>query len=140
MMVYRICQADFAEDFSGRGAFLYGGRWNSPGKYMLYTASSRALALLELLVHVPLDVIRFKDYKILSFQLPPESIIEEVEGYENVRLIGNSFLEKNEQLVLQVPSVIIPEEFNYLINPLHPTFHKIELMDTRPLKVDPRFI
>jgi RES domain-containing protein len=73
MILYRIAKCNYAGDLSGTGARLYGGRWNSEGKPMLYTASSRALAVLEVLVHLsPLLVPN--NFCLVEIEVPENSI------------------------------------------------------------------
>src|SRR6201986_3495365 len=127
MILYRIVKCAYA-DLSGTGARLYGGRWNSEGKPMVYLASSRSLAILEALAHLsPTNMP--DDYCMIVVEAPdniaevdintlPENWQEYPE--QNIlKQIGNVFLQKKEKLMLKVPSAIVKEEYNYLLNPLH---------------------
>lgn len=140
MKVYRICKEEYSKDLSGRGSFLQGGRWNSPGKYMLYTSTHRSLALLELLVHVPLEIVRLGKYVLLTLEIPGSlSPMPHQFSQENYREFGNAFLDAQSYLYVQVPSIIFPEEENVLINPLQKDFEKIKFINSQALVLDQRF-
>ena len=152
MEVYRIAQEKFAADLSGNGARLYGGRWNSEGSFALYTASSRSLALLETLAHTSADLLRFNTYMLVTLFIPSAIKPEKMEGrqlpkgwdsYDDLtvsRKKGDLFLQKKKNLLLAVPSVQVPEEWNYLLNPLHPDRAKVKLIHQRRVLFDKRTI
>lgn len=147
MTVYRISNRLFSNDLSGSGAKLNGSRWNSKGVPMLYTTQHVSLALLEMLVHTA-----FKDYQIeldlLYIQLPGGIEAKEIhlsrlktnwfkdEAY--TRFIGDEFILSKQTLLLQVPSAVVNEEFNFLINPFHPDFKKIKISKVKPFRPDKR--
>ncbi len=147
MIVYRIANTAYSNDISGTGAKLLGGRWNSRGIPILYTSGHISLALLEMLVNT-----QFKDYAIpldlLSIQFPDSIELAEVsfkklkkdwiKDFEYTRFIGDEFLKDKQRLVLKIPSAVIPEEHNFLINPLHPDFKKVKILDTRSFRTDVR--
>lgn len=139
MIVFRIAQAEYAKDLSGRGSFLYGGRWNSAGNYALYTSTHRSLALLELLVHVPLELIRQKDYYLLSIEVPTLETFPIINELENAREKGDSILNERSSLYFSAPSVIFPAERNIIINPLHRNALDVSLIDSTILDLDYRF-
>ena len=150
MELYRITQEKYADDFSGNGARLYGGRWNSEGLYAVYTSASRALALLETLAHVPAKMLQEKNYLLATFSLPdtikPEAIDKDklTTGWDDpdtrpgTKKMGDKFLRGKSSLILMVPSVLMPEENNYLLNPLHPDLKKIKLINKRRIYFDAR--
>lgn len=134
--------------FDGEGARLYGGRWNSPGVPVVYVAESRALAALEILAglqsRTTLDLyvlieVHFED--VLVENLEPASIPD---GWRTspprheTQAIGDRWVREARSAVLRVPSVLIPAEFNFVLNPAHPEFGTIEILDTTPFKLDPR--
>ena len=147
---WRIIKAQHAHRaFDGEGARLAGGRWNKIGIPMIYTADSLALAALEILVHLPgrellkrkfLRIpVRFDSRLVTSFNLidlpddwdilpPPDS----------TQTIGTEWTIKKKSVLYKVPSTIIREEFNYLINPLHPDFKKLSIGDAQKFTFDPR--
>jgi RES domain-containing protein len=149
MRVYRIAQAEFAEDLSGEGARLYGGRWNPPGRAMLYTANSTALAALEILVGFDWDLApTLSLVELEGPDLPLEVIAREElpddwcrPGNPALRKIGAQWLESRKTLALQVPSATIPtapDGFNILLNPAHPRFAKIKVRKILDFSFDTR--
>jgi RES domain-containing protein len=152
MIVYRITQQQFAADLSGNGARLYGGRWNSEGVYALYSAGTRALALLETLAHTPVQILSAKKYSVLTIDVPDEGGLEII-SLKKLKLnwdawdlqfytqkMGDAFLKANKHLVLQVPSVLVHEEFNYIINPLHRNAGDIKILSEKELKLNERLL
>src|ERR1700712_576683 len=129
MIIYRLCRKIYANDFSGRGAEINGGRWNGKGIAALYTSSSRALCAIEILVHVPVGIIP-KDYYLISIEFPDNSPIKAIDAKNlpdnwnsnpissSTQRIGNTFFSEQKELVLKVPSSIIKDEWNYIINPM----------------------
>ncbi len=149
MIVYRLCRQSYANDLSGHGAEISGGRWNSKGVAALYTSASRALCAIEIVVHVPAGIIP-KDYFMVSISIPDNETID-ILNLKNLpstwnnnpisgstQRIGNVFLTEQKALVLKVPSVIIKDEWNYIINPLHPGFKKVKIVNTEPFTFDTR--
>jgi len=128
MIVFRLSKAAFANDISGKGAEKSGGRWNSRGVAMVYTSASRALCTTEIAVHTPLGNLP-ADYKLISIEIPDDVLIQEVSVLElpsdwksvphshSTQLIGDQFILSNNFVVLKVPSVVVQDEFNYLLNP-----------------------
>ena len=133
MKVFRISKCDFIDDLSGTGAALYGGRWNSKGTYILYTAASASLALLETIVHT--SSFPKVDFCILELEIPENKILEmkvhqlppdwkKFPSPSQLKKTGDNFCKDRKFLALKIPSVILPEEYNYLINPEHADFKK----------------
>lgn len=151
MEVFRISKCNFSRDLSGTGARIYGGRWNSKGLPLLYTAGSRALALLETLVHVPQKNLP-KDLCLTIIRLPEKISIQKLELSDlpknwrtvpiesSLQNIGDKWLKSSTTAILRVPSVIVPEEYNYLINPLHRESEKITITSSNPFIFDDRLI
>lgn len=147
MIVYRIVNSHYKDDISGNGAKLKGARWNKPGSSMLYTAEHVSLCTLELLVHISFNDIQ-KLYHILSIYLPDEAPTRKInlqklkpnwqEDEDYTAFIGTEFINNNANLVLQVPSAIITEEHNYLINPNHRDFKKVKIKTSKPFIFDER--
>jgi len=147
MIVYRISNAAFSDDLSGTGAKLYGARWNSKGVPALYTSQFISLAVLEMLVNT-----NFKDYAIaldlMYINFPdsqPVAVIDPKNLKDNwkddfgyTRFIGDEFFKQKKSLVLQVPSAVIQQEHNYLVNPLHADFKKVKLVKTKSFWPDER--
>lgn len=147
---YRIVAPGWAHDaISGEGARKFGGRWNSPGRAMTYLGGSRALAALELLVHLTSPLSRAKPYRIIEVKIPlkqianyPLSILPE--GWRESPVssmttdIGDEWLDVCGQLALRLPSILIPEETNILLNPNHPDFSKLICGEAREFRFDKR--
>ena len=150
MELYRIAQEKYADDLSGNGARLFGGRWNSEGYYALYTSTTRSLALLETLAHTPAKLLQSKNYILVTLQLPDATASfrmdskKQPQGWDATEIslftqkTGNVFLQAKNALLLQVPSVLIPEEMNVVVNPLHPDFRKIKIIHRRRISFDNR--
>lgn len=139
MIVFRLSKDNYKNDLSGIGAEKYGGRWNNKGTRMVYTAESRALANLEVAVHVALNGIP-KNYFLTSIEILDQYIVEHDQKrlkdknwkinppIEFTQAEGDSFIKGNTGLVLKVPSAIVQGNYNYLINPFHKEFSKIRII------------
>lgn len=135
---YRIVAPRWAGTaFSGEGAQKYGGRWNSPGRRAVYLAGSRALAALEMLVHLTTPGSRAKPYVLIEAWLPADAIEAAPSGPDSQR-IGDEWLARDGSLALRVPSVLIPAEPNYLLNPAHPRFAEVAIRAPADFRFDPR--
>ena len=141
-------RGDQREAFSGEGARLFGGRWNSPGIPVVYSSSSLSLAALETLVHA--DRRRFsREYVAFKLYLPEELTLELREDdlpedwqaravSEGARRIGDAWAETEASVVLSVPSVIVPVERNFLLNPQHPRFPELIIDVPQAFRFDAR--
>lgn len=146
MIFYRLTTTEFANDLSGDGAKIYGGRWNNVGMASVYMSEFISLSILEILVRA--NKFNSPDtYTLLNIQIPDHSIktieLKKLKpGWpahiEYTRWIGDEFLKENQTLVLKVPSAIVPEEHNFLINPLHAAFKKVKIVSTELLELDKR--
>ena len=147
---FRIVQHRFASSaFSGEGARLYGGRWNHPGTRMIYLAGSVSLAQLELLVHLESDEILRQRYILLPVQIPERAIhiLSKADlpadwraetAPPSTRHLGDRWVRAGAHLCLRVPSVVVPQESNYLLNPDHPEFSTLTIGPPQELRFDPR--
>jgi RES domain-containing protein len=152
MKVFRIEREKYLETtLAGIGASMSEGyRWNSLNTRMVYTAESRALATLEVSVHLDLSEDLPSDRFYVEIEIPDEIIIQEVnledlpEDWNSkppiliTQTIGDDFIYYNEASILKVPSSIVPQEFNYLINPNHPDASKIKVVSTAKMIFDSR--
>ena len=149
MHVYRISKCEYISDLQGTGAARYPGRWHSKGTYILYTAASPSLALLESVVHISNIVIA--SYCMTCLSVPEDKTkiipIRELPGnwHDNpppdiLKQIGDSFIKENKFLALKIPSAIMPEENNFLLNPNHTDFKKVSVVYTRNIPIDERFL
>lgn len=151
ILAWRIIQeSQLSEAFTGEGSRLYGGRWNHHGTPVIYLGGSLSLAALEVFVHIS-SIMPFTQ-KYLSFSATiPENVDIKKLDFESLpsnwrefpapkatKDIGDKWAERKESTVLQVPSVIIPEEVNYILNPAHADFNKISFSDPKPFSFDSR--
>ena len=134
---------------NGEGASQYGGRWNSEGTKIVYTASTISLATLELMTHVHNKTILNKLYKIIKLQFNEElvTVLDESELTSNwssdvitesSKRIGDEWIREGKSLVLKVPSIVTKSEYNYLINPDHISFTKIQISEAFDFNPDKR--
>ena len=152
MFVYRIEREKYLDTtLKGIGAALSEGfRWNSLGTSLVYTAATRALATLEVSVHLDLSEDLPEDRHYVEILIPDEIEILELrqvdlpKGWDlkppilATQYIGDDFVKQNEAAVLRVPSSIVPPEYNYLINPNHPDAQRIVVQQTSPMRFDKR--
>lgn len=146
MEIYRITLARYADSLvaSGRAA-----RWNSKGRQVIYAAGNRSLTCLENLVHRSGLALQ-QDFRALVISIPSNSKIETVSvsdlpiGWRSLmdlspcQKIGDAWANEQRSLLLRVPSVIIPEEFNYVLNTQHPDFKHVRIARMEPFLFDPR--
>ena len=138
------------EMLAGEGALRYGGRWHSPGRRVVYLAGSLALASLELLVHLrESDVL--KAYRKLPVGIP-EHLVKALDRrdlpadwartslHPATQRIGDRWLDSLESAVLAVPSAVVIDEVNYIVNPVHPDFARLEPGGITGYRYDPRIL
>lgn len=148
MRVWRICSKSH-QAFDGAGARRYGGRWNHPGTSVVYSSGSLSLAALECFVHVDPDIAP-EHLIAVSADIPHRIAIESIEianlpshwrrypAPEALQDIGTAWVKRGSSVVLAVPSALIPDERNYLINPAHRDFRRIRVNKPVPFHFDPR--
>lgn len=148
---WRIVKRKLAKDaFSGEGARLYGGRWNSPGVSVVYTAQTQSLAALELLVHLETSdllheyvVIEARFHSSLITRLAKSDLPKDWRASPlpaSARAIGDAWIAEEPSPVLELPSAVVPAENIFLLNPEHPTFAKIEIGSPLDFEFDARLI
>ncbi|OYW71264.1 MAG: hypothetical protein B7Z37_28275 [Verrucomicrobia bacterium 12-59-8] len=148
MRAWRIVKAKHAATaFSGEGARLYGGRWNSAGVSLVYASGSKALAALESLVHLNPPVLFTYAAIPIEFEA---ALVEKASALPpgwadspappSTQSIGDLWVQEARSAVLELPSVIIPTEANYLLNPAHPGFAQILFGQPEPFAFDPRLL
>lgn len=147
MIAYRICNSVYKDDISGTGSKITGGRWNSVGIPVLYLSEHVSLSVLEMLVNN-----QFIDFAVslslLTISLPEKIEIAQVrlgklkdgwqEDFSYTRFMGNEFIKTANSLVLKVPSAVVSEEHNFLINPLHTDFKKVKILKMKSFRTDKR--
>jgi RES domain-containing protein len=131
---------------------MQGYRWNSLNTYIVYTSASRALATLEVSVHIDLSEDLPTDRYYVEIEIPEEVKIVELKIDDlppnwdskppilETQFIGDDFVALSSAAVLKVPSSIVPPEFNYLINPAHPDSVKIKVISVEALVFDGRMV
>lgn len=130
MEVFKICSEKYSHSLNASGA---SNRWNKKEEFVIYTGSSRSLSTLETVFHrAAINISR--PYKILTIAIKDNTFIKEIliqdlpnnwmtiEAYIELQEIGSKWYNSVESLVLKVPSSIIPQEYNYIINTKHPLF------------------
>jgi len=137
MIVWRLCRRPHA-DLSGEGARRFGGRWNSPGRPVVYLAEHPALAALEVRVHLdlPFELLPV-DFVLMRVLVPddPDTLFEAV---ANSVATGDAWLAEARSAVLRVPSVLVPHAWNVLFNPNHPDAARALPRSVEPFGFDPR--
>ena len=142
--VYRLVRRERArEALSGEGARRYGGRWNPPGTAVVYAAESRALAVLETIVHLALEA-RAMRFVLITLELPAKAKVERHSAARPPRVlaasqdVGGAWLDGGDGLALVVPSVLVPQEKNYVLNVAHGQFAGVRVANTEPFSFDER--
>ncbi|WP_024770389.1 RES family NAD+ phosphorylase [Aquimarina macrocephali] len=150
MRVYRIAKQKYIKDLTGIGAKTVGGRWNPKGVAVLYTSTTAALSALEVLAHLPAAYFP-DDMSIATIEVPDTLIttidIEKIPDNWNqipvpieIQNFAMQWIAEEQYLGLKVPSIIIPKEKNLLVNPMHPKFDKVKLIDVEPFCFDTRLL
>lgn len=147
MIIYRLATAQYADDLSGAGAKLLGGRWNIKGLPLLYTAENISLAVLEIVVNADRHFIP-PTYQLLKLfisdtiefsSISKDKLKQEwKDDFEYTQWIGSEFIKQNKHLVMKVPSAVVDEEHNYLFNPLHKDFKKLKITSIAGFQFDQR--
>lgn len=150
MNAFRICRQKYAATaLQGIGSALVGGRWNSPGRYMVYAAEHPALAMLEMAVHF-VDHDAPEDHVLLTLRLPEGASVQRLDagslpagwrGYPasaSLAEFGDAWLSAGQSLALRVPSAVLPQCDNVLLNPAHPEMKNVVVLRESPVVWDPR--
>lgn len=150
MLVYRITQTKYASSLFAPG---FAGRWNSEGEGMIYTGGSASLSCLEVLAHKSGAALNSGKFSMAVIEIPDELFIDEISlkelqnlnpdwfkviHYPITQKLGNQWISEMKSAVLKVPSAIVDREYNYLMNPLHPDFSRIKILDVIPFNFDSR--
>jgi RES domain-containing protein len=147
MIIYRLAIESFKDDLSGTGAKLYGGRWNSAGIPVLYTTENISLAVLEILVRTDISALP-PAYHLVKLEVPDTmvpTIISKAKlkkewkgDLRYTQWIGDEFTKLNDSLMLKVPSAIVEDEHNYILNTGHPDIKKVKLAGIKKFHFDKR--
>ena len=153
MIAWRLARAiDRPAAFSGAGAFQYGARWNSPGRYAVCASVNLSTAALEILAHAATPRAIPRDELAIRVVIPDDMAIERVEipqlprdwqepSHPACQALGDAWIKRNRSAVLDVPSAVVPQDRNVVLNPRHPDFARIDTSDPgSPFRWDPRLI
>ena len=150
-VVWRLTQLEFAAELNGEGNKKTGARWNSPGRGVVYASFNLSLCVLESFAHLPpLLRINLPEMAAVRIEVPdeasrldidladlPSDLIGE-QADERCRQLGDGWLKVQEHLICTIPSIIIPQERNMMINPTHRLMAKVKLVSTERFRFDPR--
>jgi RES domain-containing protein len=152
MRVWRLCRSDRATTaLSGEGARRLGGRWNEKGTRVVYCGGSLSLAILELLVHLEAADLP-TGFVAVPVELPDDLSVEEVDAAllaadwraypapSALPAFGSQWARERRTCALRVPSVVVPEEHNYVLNPSHPDFARVVAGAPASVDLDPRLL
>lgn len=149
MEVFRLTRKKYPIELSPKGASICGGRWNSKGTEIVYTAQSRALAMAEVAVHLSMATLP-NDYVMMTVTIPEDILIETLDvkklpkGWNvfphsfTTQILGDDFVRTNDFCVLKVPSAVVKGDFNFLLNPFHPDFKRISIVAQDDFPFDKR--
>jgi RES domain-containing protein len=148
MQVYRLSDRQYAADLTGKGARLFGGRWNHIGTPCIYTSASRALSVLEFAANVELEFFP-SNLSITIYEVPDKEITilsdddlpdnwNDLSSPKSTKDFGTNLLMNSKRLCIQVPSVVVSQEFNYLINPACEKIKLIKVIDINMFEFDTR--
>jgi RES domain-containing protein len=137
MIAWRLCRRPYA-DLTGEGARRFGGRWNSPGRPVVYMAEHPALAALEVRVHLdlPFELLPL-DFVLMRVGVPDGPMAGDAAPADSVAT-GNAWLSEAGSAVLRVPSVLVPHAWNVLLNPGHPDSARASVREVETFGFDPR--
>lgn len=151
MQVFRLSREKYALPLTGKGAAIKGARWNSPGIELIYTAANRSLAMAEVAVHFSLATLP-ADYVMLTIEIPDGVSVVDLQPRHlpsdwrefphpaSTQQFGNQFVREGKACVMKVPSVVTAGDFNYLINPNHTEFARIDVVKMEPFPFDRRLL
>ncbi|HXF12949.1 MAG TPA: RES family NAD+ phosphorylase [Terriglobales bacterium] len=148
--MYRVLRKPYARTpFDGEGSYQYGGRWSSPGTRLSYASEHQSLAMLEYFVHLEASDAP-PDLVLASADIPDDLSRQQIEvgtlpanwretpAPAELARLGDEFVLTGKDCILIVPSALVPNENNWLVNPLHEEFQKIKIRETEPLTYDSR--
>lgn len=147
MIVYRLATETYKLDLSGNGAKLFGGRWNSPGFSVVYTTENISLAVLEILVRADAYSIPIT-YHLITIDIPGsiqpliitpaklKAVWKDDIGY--TQWMGDEFIKSNDCLLLKVPSAVVDQENNFIVNPQHTDFKEVKIVTVKKFTFDKR--
>lgn len=152
-LVWRLARSEFANELDGEGSRIFGARWTSRGRNAVYAASHLSLGVLEVYVNIApelrddLPVLQAVRIAIPDDAAATQISQEQLAGFivqddptAVSRRVGDNWLDRGDTLVLEVPSVLVPEETNLILNPAHPRMREVKIVSTRAFHFDPRLV
>jgi RES domain-containing protein len=151
VQLFRIAKTRFIKDLTGAGGEMYGGRWNRKVTAVIYTSENRSLATVEYLVHVPLSLVP-TDLSIACLEIPDPIIPKEIllselprnwRNYpapQQLAELGPKWVLGNSSLLLRVASAVVENEYNVLINPIHPDMSTVSISNVERYAFDKRLV
>ena len=150
MNVYRISKKQYA-NLEGIGGLFSYGRWHLEGKRVIYASEHRSLSALEYLIHLSSQYLLLNNYVLMTIHIPdtipilklPNRIL--VKGWDGINYsrvtqkYGTEFITENKHLILKVPSAIIKQEYNFIINPTNENIKSCTIVKEEVFKFDKRF-
>ncbi|MDB5197591.1 MAG: hypothetical protein JWP88_1962 [Flaviaesturariibacter sp.] len=148
MQVYHLGHTRFADHLTGEGAKLHGGRWNKIGTPCIYTSESKALSVLEYAANVRLEELP-ASLSLTVYELPQKGweVVDKKDlpqnwqdspAPEETKSFGSELLQDKNILAIRIPSIIIPTEYNFILNPIAKTFALIKIIEIIPFALDKR--
>jgi RES domain-containing protein len=150
-LAWRLARPEFADKLDGEGAGIVGGRWNSPGRAALYTSANLSLSVLEVYVHLAPEMRdALPVLEAVRISIPDTAGVTRLDAKRLVVLlgmpdslaacqaVGDEWIGRGDNLVLEVPSILVPEEANFVLNPAHPAMGEVSIVSTRAFRFDPR--
>ncbi len=150
-LVWRLVWPQFADKLDGEGSRIAGGRWNSRGYRAVYTSANLSLSVLEVYVHLAPEMrdalpvlaavrIAIPDNvgvaRVSAARLA--ELLKEQNPLAACQAVGDDWISRGDDLVLEVPSILVPEEANFILNPAHPAMSEVSIFSTRAFHFDPR--
>jgi RES domain-containing protein len=152
-LVWRLSPPAYAEALDGKGNRVFGARWNSPGRGVVYTCESLSLCVLETYVHFsPAQREIIPNFEAVQISIPDDAgatrikiemyrqILSQRDPLAAFRKIGDDWLTGGRDLLLIAPSVIIPEDMNIMLNPVHPRMKDVVIASRRNFQFDSRLV
>jgi RES domain-containing protein len=152
-LAWRLARPEFAEHLDGEGSRIEGGRWNPIGVPALYTSKHLSLSVLEVYVHLP-PQMRDALPVLTAVQISiPEAVgstcvtaeqltqlLASADPLAACQAMGEVWISRGRDLMLQVPSILVPEETNLVLNPAHSHMREVKIVSTRAFHFDPRLV
>jgi RES domain-containing protein len=150
-LVWRLSPPAYAEALDGEGNRIFGARWNSPGRGVVYTCATLSLCVLETYVHFsPAQREQIPDFEAVQISVPNDAGIRRVQAkkFKDIlaaddrlgafRRIGDDWLANARELALIAPSAVVAEDMNVMLNPAHPRMKDVTIARRRRFHFDPR--